>query len=991
MLAVDKKSKPESEKELFTFDKTGDISVRYLRESYNAAKSRASELSTSTGLTINVKAHCQQSVRIYSALATLLYATISISKADDLERFVKKRAFQVPNALFDLEEWSPVLQVARTVRLGESARHFDELNDFKRSMRYQLQKLLSTMKALTVQSKMIKSEASTQISMLKKEIEALKENIIPLIRNKLRDMKRENESLRLSLLEKDRGLAKMTETHLSSNKEHSERIEQLQSDHRKALEAMQTKHEEALAEKDATHAQELEAQQLTFNKREKEFEEKHSEDISKMQAEIGALRSSNGEALAEAHNSMEKIKTHYEMEIARLQEVFDESSAEAQKQLDSTTIRLNCLVENTKRSYEDRIATMEGDHAATCSKLKGDIERLEGLMSDMEKDLQKKAAEYNDLESSRNIISEEKETLQGELESTISQVEELQKKIELQGSTLSSQSKQLETELTEKKRQLEMTTKDLNDLRSQYEDVSNAKKSMEDSHASTVTELQEKLSRSETTITNQQEQIKKLLKDKRVAENMEYDNSRQREEEKAKLLSQLLQSEQTVAALKQQMKVNEKEKKAQAQLVYNESRQREEEKAALLSKLLRAEGALASKEKVSSIGQQQNVAENAEISRLRAEVERLTTEKAALKHVDQKCDKCEALKEGVVRNRVLEVAQFISQYTIDDALHRVQTALKRDETLPSVPTVSIPPPDVVVQKVTSIDIDPEVKQFDRPAFVKSTTDAVLSESMKRAINDATRKLQSRLDEREKEIESLRDKIRSQEKEKENQVISLNESLASERSAMQNLRNQITSYENLLASRSVEINDLKAKETEMKSRLSTLEESLQGAEEELRLSRMNSIEARSSTLSPRSLSRVNKLQAAARGFIARASTTRMKIHHAAKTSGVLVAMRKTIQGESGWYCAPNGSLYYFVLDEGEWLLTCGPISKEKFEETVNSSKVSTRKDPVSGAFLKRCDFELVAQAVDFEGEVYISPATWKLYFVISVDTLMIDSK
>lgn len=127
-----KESKENKEEtELFQFDKTGNLSVRYLRESYNAAKARASELSTNAGLTGNLRSHCQQTTRIYSALATLLYSTISISKADDLEKFVRKRSLQVPNSLFDLEEWKPVLQIARNVRLGENGKYMDELSSKK--------------------------------------------------------------------------------------------------------------------------------------------------------------------------------------------------------------------------------------------------------------------------------------------------------------------------------------------------------------------------------------------------------------------------------------------------------------------------------------------------------------------------------------------------------------------------------------------------------------------------------------------------------------------------------------------------------------------------------------------------------------------------------------------------------------------------------------------------------------------------------------------
>lgn len=116
------------------------------------------------------------------------------------------------------------------------------------------------------------------------------------------------------------------------------------------------------------------------------------------------------------------------------------------------------------------------------------------------------------------------------------------------------------------------------------------------------------------------------------------------------------------------------------------------------------------------------------------------------------------------------------------------------------------------------------------------------------------------------------------------------------------------------------------------------------------------------------------------------------------------------GESGWYCGPDGALYYFVLDEvrfsitiyiefklflsqGQWLLTCGPISREQLDGAVNvPSAVSQQsKQNPGNKYLKNCSFDLAAQAVDFQGDVFISPTTWKLYFVISVDTLMIDSK
>jgi hypothetical protein len=170
------------------------------------------------------------------------------------------------------------------------------------------------------------------------------------------------------------------------------------------------------------------------------------------------------------------------------------------------------------------------------------------------------------------------------------------------------------------------------------------------------------------------------------------------------------------------------------------------------------------------------------------------------------------------------------------------------------------------------------------------------------------------------------------------------------------------------------------------------------------------------LSPRTSTRIEKLQAMVRGFLARATTKKIKIHHAAKASGVLIAMKKTIQGETGWYVGPDGSVYYFVLDEGEWILTCGPIAREMFDEVIASfkplqktlsSQNSFQERPTSasstssggrggggagaGGLLRKVEFELIAHSIDLHGELYMSPLTWRLHYVLSIDTLMIESK
>lgn len=135
-------------------------------------------------------------------------------------------------------------------------------------------------------------------------------------------------------------------------------------------------------------------------------------------------------------------------------------------------------------------------------------------------------------------------------------------------------------------------------------------------------------------------------------------------------------------------------------------------------------------------------------------------------------------------------------------------------------------------------------------------------------------------------------------------------------------------------------------------------------------------------------KIEKLQAITRGFNARARVKRTKMHRDAQTSGVLVATKHTTQGDSGWYCAPDGSLYYFVLDADEWILTCGPITRQAFEDTVNNLKP---KKVSSAGYLKVSNFDLVTQTVDQPGDLYMSTSTWKLYFAVSVDHLVTENR
>jgi hypothetical protein len=109
--------------DLFVLNETGSTNnIKLLREYYTTAKSLSSELANATNLSLPLRIHSQQASRVYSALSTLLYSSISIAKADELERYVRKKAAQLPRSLIDMEQWVYVLQIAKDCREGPENR-----------------------------------------------------------------------------------------------------------------------------------------------------------------------------------------------------------------------------------------------------------------------------------------------------------------------------------------------------------------------------------------------------------------------------------------------------------------------------------------------------------------------------------------------------------------------------------------------------------------------------------------------------------------------------------------------------------------------------------------------------------------------------------------------------------------------------------------------------------------------------------------------------
>ena len=76
----------------------------------------------------------QRASKLYSALSTLIYSSIGLSKADELEQYIKRAATQVPSNLFDMDEWTNLIAISKEVRTIDSVAARDEITLLRKNL-----------------------------------------------------------------------------------------------------------------------------------------------------------------------------------------------------------------------------------------------------------------------------------------------------------------------------------------------------------------------------------------------------------------------------------------------------------------------------------------------------------------------------------------------------------------------------------------------------------------------------------------------------------------------------------------------------------------------------------------------------------------------------------------------------------------------------------------------------------------------------------------
>ena len=96
--------------------------AKKFRNLHAVCSKRAAELDGANEVPLHHKVRTLNGARVYSALAALLYATLSLTRIEDLERFIVKRGSALPSVMFDMKEWGPIIAQARQYRNAQLGR-----------------------------------------------------------------------------------------------------------------------------------------------------------------------------------------------------------------------------------------------------------------------------------------------------------------------------------------------------------------------------------------------------------------------------------------------------------------------------------------------------------------------------------------------------------------------------------------------------------------------------------------------------------------------------------------------------------------------------------------------------------------------------------------------------------------------------------------------------------------------------------------------------
>jgi len=175
--------------------------------------------------------------------------------------------------------------------------------------------------------------------------------------------------------------------------------------------------------------------------------------------------------------------------------------------------------------------------------------------------------------------------------------------------------------------------------------------------------------------------------------------------------------------------------------------------------------------------------------------------------------------------------------------------------------------------------------------------------------------------------------------------------------------------------------------ESQSLISELQRSLEVTQQTLRQKcgdKEMEILARSASLSSNELHLIVKVQARARVLFAKARAHMIRLSKQAQLEGVLIALKPSVQGESGWYMHPDQSIYHFtLLENGNWVQTSPSLTHEEWEQVVKS--VESKKPAAQALRLTPLTMVPIIHPLTLKSvqNVFIHNGTRALYAVLPI--------
>lgn len=841
---------------------------RALREAYSVAQAKAEEFrrlnNTATIQTSNNLAgivQVKQAQRVYTAVSTLLYGTLSMTKTSSLEKFIRSKSAMLPLAVFDLEDWGTILQAAKNYRLAVS---------------YEVQKLMGGEASMPTTEAGITTGCSYENG-----------KGVPDGREMLAIQSRLHESQK-SKVDVELRLQKVLV----------------------ALEAAEKK------------CKDLEAEKVDRDKR---------------------LKTASKGAEEKSHKSEGKPDT------------LTSASAPAFQTLTQDSKKVAASVESMKKKVKDLEKSRESDLAnaaaleqklqvsmLSVSKLESERARLEGESKELRQRIESlEVSATSSASRLQETASADQETMQHlrqervEIKDKLSAMEKINKDLDDRVVQSRRQNEVLEQDLDSTKKELAVavsTTLALKEAASAAaaaaeKDATAAASSGEQSMESLqalvkranlkVGSLEAEIKESEAKFTAVSDQVTKSTAELKAA-HAETDTARKDMKE----LEQSLKAKEAelltkVGALEGSVEQAQKELLGAQEALASENRKNDEKSSLLAAKIAsqgESSGALAST-----------------ISRLEdeatAQKEKYESELARLKKSSADTVISAAAVASLTSESAVREEMESSKRDLDEKLKQSQAERKEERER----------------------FETTIKELRQAQDAKSNSKEMAASPRVFHIDDQkAAQLQSEVDKLKTEVKDAKAKAEESANEWRKKVDTAQKQNADLRSRLA----KTTSYEN----------DGPDKEQQPRARPPVLSRKrsvgamvIKSPSEKHRL---EGDDGRSRPVKGK-LDAVRRIQAAMRGSI-----ERERLWHAANSvianqAGLLVAIHGTHQGETGWYMKVGDdnmpSYFYFILDHGEFVMLCGPLTEPKFQEALfhdrdrkKKGNVHTSRSGVEGA-------------------------------------------